>query len=264
MSVSATRFDMHVHSDFSDGRMSVRQIEETALSKNIGVCIADHNEIRGSIILLNQNRIPTIPALETGSKERLEFLMYFRDPGNLEQYFIHYVEPYKRKRYFSKLKLSFLDLIPAAKECGALVCLPHPFAPTWKGIDFNKSRKAKLLDPDFLRQIDLVEVINGHLTDSRNFKAFLFSELFDKSVLAGSDAHIPSEIGSVYLQFPEPKSGPDVFEILGSPIKVGKAKPFSPAGFMRTSRKVAISHIKLFTSRKDQKAWMIKYDNGKS
>ena len=95
-------------------------------------------------------------------------------------------------------------LIPAAKELGALVCLPHPFAPSYKNLNFSKKRKAALFDPGFFSMIDMIEVLNGQLADHRNFKAFMLSEVFDKNASAGSDAHRPQDIANIFLRFDRP------------------------------------------------------------
>ncbi|MHA1568194.1 MAG: PHP domain-containing protein, partial [Alphaproteobacteria bacterium] len=218
--------DMHVHTQYSDAKIKVKQLVEVAQRRRLGICICDHNEIRGSIQLWDSGEAATIPGIEIGSAERLEFLCYFPCPEDLEDYFVKYVEPYKHSRYYAKLDKSFTFLIPAAKELGALVCLPHPFAPGWKNFNFNRKRKEKLLDPAFLEQVDLIEVINSHMPDNRNFKAFLLSEILDKSVCAGSDAHRIQEVGAAYLSFGDKLNHKEIFNLLKQRIKVGSDMRF--------------------------------------
>ncbi|MCL4234454.1 MAG: MscL family protein [Deltaproteobacteria bacterium] len=69
--------------------------------------------------LIERGEILCVPALEVGSREKLEFLAYFDDPARLEDFYSREVEPYKRARFFTKLDRSFTHLIPAAKEAGA-------------------------------------------------------------------------------------------------------------------------------------------------
>ncbi|MCA9055713.1 MAG: PHP domain-containing protein, partial [Planctomycetaceae bacterium] len=86
--------DLHSHSRYSDGTATLVDIETACDRQRIGVALTDHNEIRGSIRLSEREKIWSIPAIEVGTIEGLEFLVYFRDPGQLEHYFIHGVDPF--------------------------------------------------------------------------------------------------------------------------------------------------------------------------
>lgn len=253
--------DMHIHSDYSDAPAnSIATITEKFRQLEMGACICDHNEIRGSIELFSKGEICTIPSIEIGSAERLEFLVYFLEPADLEDFYIRHVEPYKRTRFFAKLDRGFEYLIPAAKEYGAAVALPHPFAPSYKNINHSKARKAKLFSPSIFSKIDLIEVINGHLPQKRNKKAFLLSELFEKSPIAGSDSHLPETLGTVYCQFNQTLSYIEILQVFTSGIRLGMSQKFSMRETAKTGRKMFQSHLKLFVSRKDQKRWMVKYE----
>lgn len=252
---------MHVHSIHSDAsKNTLEVITETFKRLEMGVCICDHNEIRGSIELFSRGDLFTIPSIEIGSTERLEFLLYFPSPQDLEDFYVRDVEPFKKSRFYAKLNRGFESLVRAAKEYGAAVALPHPFAPSWKNINFGRSRKVKLFAPEIFSKIDLIEVINGHLPDKRNFKAFLLSEVFDKSPVAGSDSHVPETLGSVYCQLSEPLNYREVLQVFTGGIRVGMNQKFSMRTTANVGRNVISSHLKLFVSRKDQKRWMVKYE----
>jgi len=253
--------DMHVHTHFSDAKITIDELVNAAHRRRLGVSVCDHNEIRGAIKLWETGRVVTLPALEIGSLERFEFLCYFPKPELLEEYFVRYVEPFKRHRYFAKLTKSFTYLIPAAKEMGALIGLPHPFAPGWKNFNFNARRRRKLIEPDFMGQIDLIEVINSHMPDNRNFKAFMLSEVLDKSVIAGSDAHRIAEVGAAYLSFGKALNATDIFRLLRRRIKVASEERFRFTRTAGTGRGVIFNHIKLYLSRKKQNHWMLRYDD---
>jgi len=253
--------DMHVHTHFSDAKITVPQLIEIAQQRRLGINVCDHNEIRGSIKLWESGKTVTIPAIEIGSAERLEFLCYFPTPGCLEDFYVRDVEPHKNSRYYAKLGKSFVHLIRDAKQYGAVVCLPHPFAPGWKNFNFNRKRKEKLMDPAFMKLVDLIEVINSHMPDNRNFKAFMLSEVLDKSVSAGSDAHRLSEVGSAYLSFGETLNANEIFGLLRKRVKVGSDHRFRFGRTVGTSRGVILSHLKLYLSRKNQDRWMVRYDD---
>ncbi|MCB1153020.1 PHP domain-containing protein [bacterium] len=255
--------DLHMHSDYSDApKLTLDIIEQRALELGIGVSVTDHNEARGSLKLCERGKILCLPGIEVGSREKLEVLCYFKTPAELEEFYRKHVEPYKRSRYYTKLDRSFTQIIPAAKEHGALVSLPHPFGPSYKNVNFSKKRKAALFDPDVFGKIDMIEVINGHMPDNRNFKAYMLSEIFEKRVSAGSDAHVPEDIGRIYLRFDREEDVAGVFELLQQPIKLGMTDNFSAMNFAKTSRRVIPMHLRLFFSKKHQRQWMMKLDDG--
>jgi predicted metal-dependent phosphoesterase TrpH len=252
--------DMHIHSSYSDAPgNTLETIVNKCRENKVGAAICDHNEIRGSVLLTESRQVLSIPAIEVGTSERLEFIAYFRETAALEEFYRKEVEPFKRSRFYAKLDRSFSELIPAAKEHGALVCLPHPFGPSYKNVNFGRKRKAALFNPDLFSNIDLIEVTNGHLPDSRNYRAYMLSELFDKSASAGSDAHRPAEIGNVYLRFDKVLDSKGVFDHLLAPKKVGIAKPYRVIRFAKTARNAAPTHLQLYFSRKHQQRWMSKY-----
>ncbi len=252
--------DMHIHSCYSDApRNTPDAIVEKCHENNVGVAVCDHNEIRASVMLAQSQKVLCVPAIEVGAKERLEFIAYFKNTATLEDFYRREVEPYKRSRFFAKLDRSFTELIPAAKERGALVCLPHPFAPTYKNINHNPRRKAALFAPEIFGRVDLIEVTNGHLPDKRNYRAYMLKELFDKNSSAGSDSHRPEEIGNVYLRFDQVLDAEGVFDHMLRPKKVGIAKPYRVVRFAKTARNAAPTHLQLYFSRKRQQSWMTKY-----
>ncbi len=253
--------DMHLHSNYSDAaENTIDRISQSFNEWEMGACVCDHNEIRGSIELFERGQICTIPSIEIGSMERLEFLLYFSNPRDLEEYYIRHVEPFKIPRYFARLDRSFEMLIPAAKEYGAAVGLPHPFAPSWKNINYGKKRKAKLFAQKFFANIDMIEIINGHLPQKRNKKAFLLAEMLEKAPIAGSDSHMPDTLGSAYCQFNRLLNYLDVLHVLTQGIQVGMNQKFSMKSTAKTGRDMIKTHLKLFISPKDQKRWMVKYE----
>lgn len=252
--------DMHVHTHFSDGEITIEDLIVVATNRRMGLAVCDHNEIRGSMALWDSGQVVTIPAIEIGSRERFEFLLYFSNPESLEDYFITAIEPYKRSRYYTILDRSFTKLVPEAKEFGAVIALAHPFAPGWKNFNYNVERKTKLLAPEVFQHIDMIEVINSHVADSRNFKAFMLSEIFDKSVSAGSDAHRLLEVGAAYLSFDRDLNAQEIFAVLNSRIKVGSETHYRFSRTVGTSRGVIYNHLKLYFSRKDQQRWMVPYE----
>ncbi|MDY6852595.1 MAG: hypothetical protein SV487_11060, partial [Thermodesulfobacteriota bacterium] len=133
--------DSHVHTVFSDGVATISDVEEVCLSKNIVCCITDHNEIRGGINLLERQRVPTMPAVELGSQERIEVIVYFRRAESCEEFFKKHIEPFRKRRFYAFLPRSLDYLIAAVSEYEVIVSIPHPFAPLWKNIEHGKGRR---------------------------------------------------------------------------------------------------------------------------
>jgi predicted metal-dependent phosphoesterase TrpH len=84
------------------------------------------------------------------------------------------------------------------KAQGGLVCLPHPLD-RFRGIGRNYQAIEKVI-----ADIDIIEVFNSRvILNSYNRKAELFAQRHRLPCSAGSDAHIPYEIGHAYVEMPE-------------------------------------------------------------
>jgi predicted metal-dependent phosphoesterase TrpH len=196
-------FDLHTHSNFSDGLPSIDRIEDRCLRDKLSISLTDHNEIRGSVLLNERDRISCIPGIEVGTKEGLEFLVYFGCPGQLEDFYRRAVEPYLLSRFMVRSKVSSIDCLEVAREMGAYISLAHPFAFGRKSLDFQRaSRKTTHTFVDeVLERIDAVELYNGGVPPKVNRRAASFLESIDKPITVGSDSHRLRTYGScgVYL-----------------------------------------------------------------
>ncbi len=156
-------FDLHTHSNFSDGLPSIDRIEDRCLRDHLSISLTDHNEIRGSVLLNERDRISCLPGIEVGTKEGLEFLVYFGCPGQLEDYYRRAVEPFLLSRFMVRSKVSSIDCLETAKEMGAYVSLAHPFAFGRKSLDFQRSSRktTHTFVEEVVERIDAVELYNG-------------------------------------------------------------------------------------------------------
>lgn len=196
-------FDLHTHSNFSDGLPSIDRIEERCLRDRLAISLTDHNEIRGSVLLNERDRISCLPGVEVGTREGLEFLVYFGCPGQLEDYYRRAVEPHLLSRFMVRSRISTIECLEAARDMGGYISLAHPFAFGRKSLDFQRaSRKtnATFVD-DVLDRIDAVELYNGGVPPRVNSRAAKFLESIDKPITVGSDSHRLRTFGScgVYL-----------------------------------------------------------------
>ncbi len=75
-----------------------------------------------------------------------------------------------------------LGIIDETHAQGGIVILPHPF------------KHSRFADAVFERA-DLIEVFNARCSDSQNSRARATAESLNKAMIAGSDAHLQSELG---------------------------------------------------------------------
>ncbi len=195
--------DLHTHSRYSDGLPSLEQIEDHCLRREMAVALTDHNEIRGSVELKNRDRIACIPGVEVGSKEGLEFLVYFQDPADLEDYYRRAVEPGLLSRFMVRSKIGSVECLDVAREMGAFVSLAHPFAFGRKSLEFQKKspKTAASFVDDVLSRVDAVEYFNGGVPAGVNRQAAELIERLGKPITVGSDSHRLKTFGSCGLYF---------------------------------------------------------------
>ena len=169
--------DLHIHSDAShDGRMSIAEIVRLAKAAGLsGVAVCDHD-----VVLTqppSEADVLVIPGAEFSTEH-----------GHLLGLFLH--EPIG--------KLPFAETVAAIRAQGGLAVLAHPF---------EHSRDAARLEP-LVPMLDGVEVFNGRADrkiPDANARAHAFAEKHGLRQFAGSDAHLPREIGNgtVTLSVPE-------------------------------------------------------------
>ena len=215
-----TFIDLHTHSHFSDGLPSVAQIEEHCLRKQMGVALTDHNQIRGSVILSERERILCVPGIEVGTREGLEFLVYFSDAGQLEDYFLKAIEPYLLSRFLVRSKIPTMEALEIARNMDAYISLAHPFAFGRKSLNFQQ-RSRKTSDSfvnEVVSFVDAIELFNGGVPPKVNRQAAEYLKTLDKPITVGSDSHRISTYGScgVYLQGERPTGPESLFGLLSA------------------------------------------------
>lgn len=208
--LNVTLVDPHVHTNYSDGAATVKDVEKICLSKQIGCCITDHNEIRGSLKLYDRQRIPTIPSIEIGSREQIELILFFKHADECEEFFKTQIEPYRQRRLYAYLPRSLEYLVAAAKEHEVIVSIPHPFAPLWKNMRYGGKRRDAIFKT--IDMADCIEVFNGALTQKANRQALNLCQSMDKTPLGGSDSHEVDSIGSVVVAFNQDINSSNLYE----------------------------------------------------
>jgi len=176
------RADLHMHTCHSkDSLSSVGSVLAYAVKKGLNaIAITDHDEISGAF-----------EAKEKAETEGLKLQVIVgeevsTDQGDLLVYFL--------KKRIAKGPLG--AVLAEVKRQKAVCCAAHPYDFIRHGINLEK------IPPALLCKIDAVEAFNARVSvQSHNPKATQFALSNGKALLAGSDAHHPSEIGAAYVEF---------------------------------------------------------------
>jgi predicted metal-dependent phosphoesterase TrpH len=161
-------FDFHIHSIYSkDSILKPERIIKIARKKGLsGIAITDHNTIRGAL----KTKLSIIDdfVVIIGSEVKTE-------KGEITGLFLN--EEIKSNK--------FAEVIEEIKDQDGISVLPHPY-------------RNKLCDPkNLLNEVDIVEGLNARTPKELNYKAQSLAKSFGLPMIAGSDAHISFEIGSV-------------------------------------------------------------------
>ncbi|MFA5565376.1 MAG: PHP domain-containing protein [Acidimicrobiia bacterium] len=204
------RVDMHSHTMWSgDSTTTPDEVEQAVVDSGIDVlCITDHNAIAGAKELTK--RLPC--RVIVGEELRTQL-------GEIIGLFLTERVPFG---------VSPLEAAHRIRNQGGLVYIPHPFDP------MRANLRADIID-DLVQAglVDAIEGKNGKTSlEHLNLEAREFAAKHDLLVGAGSDAHVPSALGCVYVEMPD-FDGPESFkESLAEGVLVGhyfdRARPWTP------------------------------------
>jgi hypothetical protein len=172
------KLDCHVHSKYSsDAITEPKTLVKIAKKKGLSIVITDHNNglaWKELLIHARKHGVWVIKGEEIKTFENNKMI------GELIGIFMQ--EPVKPKNY--------LEVIDELKTQGALISVPHPF-------DCFRNNFKKL--EECIKKIDLIEGFNARcFLNSFNVKAKEFSKKNFKPMIAGSDAHMPWELGKAF------------------------------------------------------------------
>jgi hypothetical protein len=210
--------------------------------------VTDHNEIRGSTSVFELDRVPVIPAIEVGTEEGLDLLVYFPDAELLEDFFRTAIEPNLRSRFMVRSWIRATDCLRTAHEMGAYVSLAHPFAIGRKSLDYQHGRHGQPFVQTVMDSVDAIELHNGGVHRTANLKAGKYAETAGKRLTVGSDSHRVGTIGScgIYLRG-DSHSPADLFASLrGSGNLQFKVKHNASAASLPLLGIIALKHTQHF------------------
>lgn len=181
------KLDLHVHTYYSgDCFTSFKAIVEACRRRGLsGVAITDHNRIEGALAFREVAPFPVIVGEEIKTSEG-EIIGLFLEEGIPRD-------------------LTPEETVARIKEQRGLVYVPHPM----DGVRRSTLRREAL--ERILDQVDAIEVFNARVTfPIHNEGARLYAQEHGLPQGAGSDAHIPGEIGRAYVEI-KPFNDPDEF-----------------------------------------------------
>ena len=146
--------------------------------------------------MFERERVPVIPAIEVGTEEGLDLLVYFSDAVLLEEFFRIAIEPNFRSRFMVRSWVRASDCLRIAHEMDAYVSLAHPFALGRKSIDYQHGRRGQPFVKTIMEAVDAIELHNGGVPRQANLKASKYAETAGKRLTVGSDSHRVGTIGS--------------------------------------------------------------------
>jgi len=173
------RLDCHLHTMWSgDSTTTPDELAEAVASAGIDVvCITDHSTIAGALAVRDTLDCQVVVGQEqrTPSGELIGLFLSRRIPSGLR---------------------SARDTAIAIREQGGLVYVPHPFDPLRQHLE--QTTLEELAESGL---VDIIEVRNGKTSlQHLNEQAARFAERTGLPGGAGSDAHVPEAVGSVYME----------------------------------------------------------------
>lgn len=179
------RLDLHVHTSFSDGLNTVKEVIEQAKRIGLdGIAVTDHNEVRGSRKAIEHasSGFKVIPGVEISAIEG--HILCLGTIGLPERFF---VGRYKSDRDI--VKQSAREVIDSIHSAGGLAIAAHPY-------DLYRSGVGDLV---YKLDFDAIEVVNSHTFGNRRDPVKVAREL-GLPMVGGSDAHTIKEIGNVVTE----------------------------------------------------------------
>lgn len=188
-----TVFDLHFHTNHSDGMNSVPEVADRARELGIGLAVTDHNQIRGAVEIQRYPDLMTIPGIEVTSAEGSHLLVYFYDMEGLLRFYQEDVVPFRGLDVMSSIALPMEAIIIRARAYRSLVIFPHPYCAAYTGVcnlQFSKQRRNQLFE-----MTDGVEVINAGNMSKWNLQSAVLGFNLGKAITGGSDGHAINHMG---------------------------------------------------------------------
>ncbi len=197
--------DLHVHTTYSDGVSTPREVLEEARRRGLGgIAITDHDTARGACAALEDARrlgIVLIPGVEVSAREAHVLLLG-----------VDCSEPPAVRK-----GMGVEEVLDLARDNGYVAVLAHPFS------RLGIAPYPVVRMPHALRRFDLVEVLNGKSLMLSNRRAMRLAQRIGKPGVAGSDAHVAASVGVVRTALPNLEN-PDGWEDVVEELRRGRVE----------------------------------------
>ncbi|HRV96031.1 MAG TPA: CehA/McbA family metallohydrolase [Anaerolineae bacterium] len=186
--------ELHCHTTFSDGWASPAACVRYAARRGLKIlAITDHNTAAGALPYWQQpvqDGVLVIPGEEISTELGHVLAFFVREtiaPGPFE------------------------TVVANIRDQGALPFMAHPYHIALG----NRWRKKPILKPtaDHLNRLAGLEIYNGHNRSRANRLAVQLAHEKGLPAIAGSDAHLPWEIGNARTAFDLPNLGLDIVRV---------------------------------------------------
>lgn len=206
MTANMWKVDLHTHTIYSKDCLTqtaklVEQARRVGLDK---LAVTEHNRLDGALAAKAMAPDLVIVGEEIKTTH-----------GELIAYFVQEEVP---------RGLSPQETIARLRDQGAVISIPHPL----DSVRSSAMRLANVLT--VIEQVDALEVLNARCVLARdNLAAAALAQEHGKLFTAGSDAHIPAELGRCYLEMPPFADQRESFLAALAQAKVGGViSPFWP------------------------------------
>lgn len=190
--------DMHVHTDHSDGTLSVTNLLKRAEKEGFGVAVTDHNVISGSLkAFAEKEHGIVIPGIEISAADGPHILVYFYSPHDLEDFYLNNIKPQKRKSPWLAIRSSTPKIVEALSEYSCLTVAAHPYGYLMFNKGLQKCIDGEYLSPRILDSFEGLEVICGGMAHSLNVRAVSLALDKGKCFTGGTDGHMLKDTGTV-------------------------------------------------------------------
>lgn len=191
------RFDLHIHTNFSDGVASPEKIVKHAKKILDAIAITDHDTTAGlkrAKMIAKKLDFILIPGAEITTQCGDILALGIEEIPKTED---------------------ILELIDKIHEQNGLAIVAHPFAGYWpvSFVDLIEILKEKF---------DAIEVFNASSPLEANIEAMRLMKKTNMIGIAASDAHFLEMIGAAWIETDKIKTGEDILKaIKDNKIKIG-------------------------------------------
>jgi predicted metal-dependent phosphoesterase TrpH len=197
------KVDFHCHTIYSNDSLNfVPQLLRCARHRGLDrLVITDHNSLRGALLAkeLDPDLVIIGEEIQTTAGEILAAFVQEEIPRGLDPH----------------------EAIDRLKSQGAFISLSHPFDSN------NRSAWPENILKEIIHLVDAIEVFNARNIDkSANAKAAQYAKTHQLAGTAGSDAHIPFEIGCAAMVLPNFNTADELRKVIRKGRLEGKLSPF--------------------------------------